>query len=89
MPGPLPVTGPQVADQQLLAAIDVQGQKAVVAVVAVEKGVDLPSMHPVVGGIKIQDQLLGRDLKAADKLLKEHSVHEPSGFSVGPVFPPA
>src|SRR5262249_41628507 len=47
VPGGVAVGGPQVGDQELLAAEDVQRQKAVAAVVAVEEAALLPAVDGV------------------------------------------
>jgi hypothetical protein len=43
-------------------------------------------VNPIVGTVKIQDQFLGCRLKTADKLFKEHLVHQPGFFASGTIF---
>jgi len=47
---------PQVTHQQLRTAEHAQGQKAVMATVAMEKTSFLMTMHRIVGGVEIEDQ---------------------------------
>ena len=53
--GSIDLTLPQVTDQKLVTAKDIQWQKTVVVVVTVEETAFLFTVHPVIGGIKIQD----------------------------------
>lgn len=48
----------------------------------------LVTVYPVIGGIKIQDQLLRCFFKRSDELLDYHFMHPNSGFPVCPVLPP-
>jgi len=89
VPGPVDVARAQVADQQLLATEHIERQKTVIAIVPVEVGSHLRAVHPIIGGVKIQDELLGRRFEAGHKLFKEHLVHLPGFLAPGPVFPPA
>ncbi len=61
----------KVRAQQMIAAEDVQGEEAVVIVVAVEEAVDLVAMHGIVGGIEVEDQFLGRGLVGIDERLDQ------------------
>ena len=62
------VAGPQVGHQQLLAAKDIERQKAPVAIVAVIVAAFLLAVHPVIGGVKVEDQLRRRFFKGRDEL---------------------
>jgi hypothetical protein len=46
---------PQVTDQQLFSAKNVEWQEAIIIVVAVEGSAHLHPVHSVIGAIKIQD----------------------------------
>ncbi len=59
MPGAVDLTGAQVTDQKLVAAKDIQWQKTVVVVITVKETAFLIPVYPVIGGIKIQNQLFG------------------------------
>ena len=54
---------PQVGDQQLLAAEDVQRQEAVVVVIAVEEPPFLLAVHQIVGGVEVEHQFFRRALR--------------------------
>lgn len=58
--GSVDVGRPQVGDQQVIAAMNVERQEAVVVVVAVEEAIFLMSVHEVVGGVEIEDEFLRR-----------------------------
>lgn len=55
-------------------------------VVAVKEAAFLLSMHPVIGGIKIQDEFLRCLIKGGDKDLHEQVVHLPGRFPIHAVF---
>jgi hypothetical protein len=63
-----------VSAQQLLAAKYVQRKIAVRTVVAMEEAALLLAIQWVVGGIKIQHELLGSGLEAGDELIHQHLV---------------
>ena len=54
------VRGPQPGREQVVAAEDVQRQVAVALVVAVEEAAHLVAVDRVVGGVEVEDDLLGR-----------------------------
>ena len=83
------LAGPQIRHQQLLAAEHVERQETVIAVVTVEERALLLAMHPIIRGIKIQDQFGGRRRKGGDELLHEHLMHRPGRLPVGTVLQPA
>ena len=62
MLGLIDVRRPQVADQQLIAAEDIERQKAVVVIIAVEKATLLAAVHRIVRTIEVEHQLLRRVL---------------------------
>jgi hypothetical protein len=53
------VGGPQLRRQQVATAEDVERQIAVATIVAVEEPPFLPAVHRIVGGVEIEDDLLG------------------------------
>ena len=54
------VRAPQLGRQQMAAAEDVERQVAVAVVIAVEEPAFLVAVQRIVGGIEIEDDLLGR-----------------------------
>ena len=75
MLGPVDVGRPQVRHQELLAAGNVQGQEAVVVVIAVEEAAFLIAVHGVVGGVEVQHQFLGRRGVGGDERLHQRLGH--------------
>ena len=65
------LAGPEVGRQQLVAAEDVQGQEAVMVVIAVEEPPLLMAVHGVVGGVEVEDQMLRRLGVGGDELIDE------------------
>ncbi len=65
---------PQTAAQDVLAADDEERQEAMVVVIAVEVLALLVAMHRIVGGIKIQNNLLGRCRMALQKQVHKKTV---------------
>jgi hypothetical protein len=51
-----------------------------------EKPALLMAVHPVVGGVKIEDQPLGRLAEGGDELLHEHLMHGHGTLAVGALF---
>src|SRR6266436_6406801 len=78
--GGIDVTWPQITDQQLVSAKDIERQEAVIIVVAVEGSAHLRAVHPVIGAIKIQDQFFGRGRKTAHELFKQYLMHNQASF---------
>jgi hypothetical protein len=89
VPGRVAVGGAQVGDQQLVAAEDVQGQEAVVVVVAVEEPPLLVAVNRRVGGVEVQHQALGGLLERGDELLDQSLGHLEQRLAVGPALQPA
>ena len=87
--GTIDLALPQVTDQQLVTAKDIQWQKTVVVVITVKEAAFLVSVYPVVGSVKIQNQLLRCLLKRSDELLDNYFMHLPGSFTVCPVLPAA
>ena len=77
----------QVTDQQLVAAKDIQWQKAIVVVITMKEPAFLFAMNDIVSGIKVQNQFLRRFFERGNELLDDF-VHAPGGLAVDPV-PPA
>jgi hypothetical protein len=72
MVGCIAIGRAQVADQQLLATEDIEGQEAAPIVEAGEMPTELLTMHRVVCGVEVEDQaLLRRPPKGADELLND------------------
>jgi len=78
--------GTQVGAQQLLAAEKVQRQVAVSVIGAVKEAALLLAVQRVVGGVKVQKQLLRCLLQAGDELVDQHLAQSPGGSLVGPVL---
>ena len=89
MPGPVDLARAQITDQQPFAAKHIQRQEAVVIVIAVEEAAFLIAVHRVVGGVEIEDQFLGRDIKGRDEALHQGRVNAPRPVAVGGVLEPA
>ena len=53
--GGVDLGGPQIGDQQLLTAEDVERQKAVMVIIPVEKAPFLAAMHRHIGGVEIEN----------------------------------
>ena len=58
--GPVDIGRPQLGGQQMTAAEDVQRQVAIAIIVAVEEPPFLVPVQRIVGGVEIEDDLLGR-----------------------------
>ena len=56
----------------MITTKDVQGQKAIGIVVAVEEPSFLEAMYPVIRSIEVEDQLFGRFGKGGNELLHQH-----------------
>ena len=78
MLGLIDVRRPQVADQQLIAAEDIERQKAVVVIIAVEKATLLAAVHRIVRTIEVQHQFLRRVLSGSDEALHQRLMRRPS-----------
>lgn len=89
MLGPVDLGRAQVADQQLVAAKHIQRQETVVVVIAVEKPALLVAVHRVVGGVEVEDQLLGRCSMGRDKPLQKNLVYRPRPIPRRRVLEPA
>jgi hypothetical protein len=76
----------QIAHPQLFATKDIQRQKAKVVVKTVEVATLLQAVHPIVGTVKIRNQLAGSRLKAAYELFEEHLVHQPGFFAASSIL---
>jgi len=87
--GRIDFAGSEITDEELVATEDVQGQEAVVIVVAVEEAAFLMTVNFVVSGIEVQDEFLGWCFEGSDELLDEHLVDGPCTPAVGTVFPTA
>ena len=83
MLGAVDVRGPQIADQQLIAAEHIERQKAVMIIIAKEEAAFLAPMHRIIGGIKVQDQLCGRGVKGSDDALHHGLMGGPGPRAVG------
>ena len=59
VPSGIDVRRPQIGDEEMIAAMNVEGQETVVVVVAVEETLLLLAMNDVVGGIEIEDEFFG------------------------------
>ncbi len=86
MLGAVDLAGSQIANQQTLAAEHIQWQETVVVVIAVEEPAFLLAMHRIVGGIEVEDQLLGRHLERCDEGLHQGLVDAPRPGPVGGVL---
>ena len=78
MLGLIDVRRPQVADQQLIAAEDIERQKAVVVIIAVEKATLLAAVHRIVRTIEVQHQFLRRLVIGGDEALHQRLMRRPS-----------
>ena len=72
MLGTIDLAWTQVTDQQLITTKDVQGQKAIGIVVAVEEPSFLEAMYPVIRSTEVEDQLFRRFGKGGNELLHQH-----------------
>ena len=72
----------QIADQQLITTEHVQRQKAIAIVVTVEETAFLLSMSPVIGRIKIQNQLCRRFIERSDKLFDQYLMNRQCRLSI-------
>ncbi len=61
--GRVDLRGPEIADQQLIAAKDVKRQEAIVVIVAMEEPAFLMPMDRIIGRVEIQDELIRRRRK--------------------------
>ena len=89
MLGAVDLARAQVTDQQLVAAKDIQWQKAIVVVITMKEPAFLFAMNDIVSGIKVQNQFLRRFFERGNELLDDDFVHAPGGLAVDPVLPPA
>lgn len=83
------VARPQIGNQQQLVAEDVERQEAPVAVVTVIEAPFLVPMHPVIGRVKIQDQLRRRCGKRGDEFFQQHLVKSQRRLTIHPLLEPA
>ena len=81
--GRVNVARSQIGRQQLPTTEDIQWQKTVVPIVTVEKPALLLAVDRVIGGVKVQNELLGWLSKALSKLLKQNLVNVPGNAFVG------
>ena len=90
MLGGVDLRGAQIRYQQLLAAEDIQRQKTVVVVVAMEEAAFLAPMDGIVGGVEVEDEF-GRCLhERSDEVLEDDFVNRPGTRPVVlPVLQPA
>lgn len=72
MPGAIDVAGAKIAEQELISAEDIERQKAVVVIVTMKEAFLLVAMNRIIGGIKVEDQFIGRRIKRLDELLDHH-----------------
>jgi hypothetical protein len=77
---------PQIGDQQLLATEYIERQKAVVVVVPVEEAPFLAAIYRHVGGVEIENELLGWHAEGRDKLLDQNAVESHRGGAIGPML---
>ena len=89
VPGRVNVGWPQIGHQQLFPAKHIERQETIITIVTVKETSLLLPMHPVIGRIKIQDQLRGRWRKRSDELIDDQLMHRPSHWAVGTVLQPA
>ncbi len=83
MAGGPAVARPQIRDEQLFAAEHIERQETIVAIVTVKVRPFLPAMHPVIGGVEVEDQLGGRRRERGDELVGQNPVQCPGGGTVG------
>ena len=86
VPGRVDVGGAQIGHQQLAAAEDVEGQEAVLVVVAVEEAADLVTVDGIVGGVEVQDQFLGGRVVGGDEGLHDNLGHRDERGALGAVL---
>ena|SRR5450755_806158 len=70
--GGIDVRRSQVGNQQMIAAQDIERQKAVAVVVAVEETIFLMTVHGIIGGIEVENEFCGRRGLRLDELLDEN-----------------
>ena len=86
MLGGVDVGGTQITYQQLVAAEDVQRQKAILVVKAVEEAAFLAAMHRIVGGVEIQNEFRRRRLERGNELFDQKRVQGNRRGAVRPVL---
>ena len=69
VPGRVNVGWPQIGHQQLFPAKHIERQETIVTIVTMKERSLLLPMHPIIRGIKIEDQLGGRWRKRSDELV--------------------
>lgn len=89
MLGRVDVSRPQVRDQQVIAAEHIERQKAVVVIIAVEEPSFLGPVHRVIGGVKVEHDLLRWAVEGGDEGLQKDLMHRPRPAAVGGVLEPA
>ena len=87
--GRIDVRRPQISDQEMIAAKDVEREKAVGVIVAVEEAFFLMSVDGIVGGVEIEDEFLGRRRLRLDELFDEDGRDVEERLSANAVFEPA
>ncbi len=87
--GAVDVRGPQVADRKLIATEHIKRQETVVVVIALKETALLVAVNRIVGGVEVEDQLVGRVFARGDEGLHQNLVRGPSHLAVGRVLEPA
>jgi hypothetical protein len=80
---------PQVGDEQLFAAENIERQEAPVAVVTMVVTPLLVAVDPIIGRVEIEEQLRGRPGKGGDEVVQQHPVKGERRPAVGPLREPA
>ena len=80
----VPARGAQPAARDMLATGDMEGKMAVAAIIAVKEPALLPAMHRIIGGIHVQDDLLGCLLMRLEEQIDEQPV-DPAGIGNDPL----
>ena len=70
---------PQIADQQLITAEHIQRQKTIMVIVAVKEASLLATMHGIIGGVEIEDQLFGGLGMGGNEIVNQHLLNR-KGF---------
>ena len=89
MLGAIDLARAQVADQQLLAAEDIQWQETVMIVIAVAKATFLLTMNGVIGRIEVQNQAFGWTAERGDELIDQDFMQAPGRRSIRAILPTA
>jgi hypothetical protein len=86
MLGLINLARPQIAHKKLVAAKDLQKQKAVVSIIAAEEATFLSAMHRIVRGIEVENQRIGWLVTGGNELLEQQFVDVDGDLTINAIL---